>query len=464
LPPTLASTSNAAASTSNASDRGRRTRTVDVGPRYRIERQLGEGGMGLVYEATDLELHRRVAIKLIRHERDDEDARARFLREARSAAALTHPHACQLYEVSEHQGQPFLVLELLDGEPLSKRVERGRLTIQEAATILVPLMEAVSAFHRAGLVHRDLKPSNVFLTTQGVKLLDFGLARRADRSNALTETLMTSPGAVTGTMRYMAPEQITGDPIDGRADVFALGVLLYEMLTGRIPFNAETNIDWLNAVLTDDPQSLGSPELVALDPIVMRALQRRPQDRYESVDHMLHAFQTAIGAGADGADRATSAQAITQASAVSSSAPHAPAPHAPAECAECRLAVLPFRVPQDDDDLRSLEEGLPEALTAALSDSPDWRVISNRLAQPYGRDADLVAVGQKLEVERLLTGSVMRAGDDIRITAQLVDASDGAVCWSLTSNHRWESAVALQDTVCREIRAGLDEHRAHPSS
>jgi serine/threonine protein kinase len=348
---------------------------------------------------------------------------------------------------------------------LSKRMERGRLTIEEAGAILVPLMEAVSAFHRAGLVHRDLKPSNVFLTTQGVKLLDFGLARRADRSNALTETLMTSPGAVTGTMRYMAPEQITGDPIDGRADVFALGVLLYEMLTGRIPFNAETNIDWLNAVLTDDPQSLGNPELEALDPVVIRALQRRPQDRYESVDHMLRAFQTAIGAGAS--DTTTTAQATAQATTrATTQAPavDAPSSHTPAECAECRLAVLPFRVPQDDDDLRSLEEGLPEALTATLSDSPDWRVISNRLAQPYGRESDLVAVGQKLEVERLLTGSVLRDGDDIRITAQLVDASDGAVCWSLTSNHRWESAVALQDTVCREIRAGLDEHRAHPSS
>ena len=172
---------------------------------------------------------------------------------------------------------------------------------------------------------------------------------------------------------------------------------------------------------------------------------------------MLRAFQTAIGAGA--ADTTTTSQATARAT-TQAPAVHAPPPHAPTECAECRLAVLPFRVPQDDDDLRSLEEGAARSIDGGA-------VRLARLARDFEPPRAAVwtrcrslAVGQKLEVERLLTGSVMRAGDDIRITAQLVDASDGAVCWSLTSNHRWESAVALQDTVCREIRAGLDEHRA----
>ena len=142
----------------------------------------------------------------------------RFLREARAAAVLSHPNACQLFEVGEHDGSPFLVMELLDGEPLSTRLERGPMSKEEAADVILPLMDALSEFHQAGLIHRDLKPANVFLTSQGVKLLDFGLARRTQRSDAMTAPALTVPGAITGTMRYMAPEQLTGDPVDARTD------------------------------------------------------------------------------------------------------------------------------------------------------------------------------------------------------------------------------------------------------
>lgn len=440
------------------STEGAANAAVDVGPRYRIERPLGEGGMGLVYEAVDLELDRRVAIKLIRHERDDDEARARFLREARAAAALSHPNACQLYEVSEHNGEPFLVLELLDGEPLSARLARERILLTDLPDILLPLMDVVAAFHGQGLVHRDLKPSNIFLTSRGVKLLDFGLARRADRDNALTATLLTSPGAVTGTMRYMAPEQITGDPIDGRADVFALGVLLYEMLTGRIPFEAETNIEWLNAVLKDEPPSLGDPSLQHLDPIVQRALQRRPQDRYATVDQMRGEFEVAIGQGdieavpAKNAVRNAPANIATNGSAANGSPVTGSGKH---KALARRLVVLPFRVPGDDTELAPLETGVAEALTAVLSQSAQWRVISNRLAQPYADSPDLVAVGKALEVDRLLTGAFLRAGDDVRVTTQLIDAADGAVLWSATNNHHWTTAVALQDVLCDEIASEL---------
>jgi eukaryotic-like serine/threonine-protein kinase len=431
---------------------------IDVGPRYRIERPLGEGGMGLVYEALDVDLKRRVAIKLIRCERDDEETRARFLREARAAAALSHPNACQLYEVSEHEGQPFLVLELLDGEPLSARLARERIPLSEIADILLPLMDVVSAFHQAGLVHRDLKPSNIFLTSRGVKLLDFGLARRADRSDAVTATLVTTPGGVTGTMRYMAPEQITGDPIDARADVFALGVLLYEMLTGRIPFDAATNIEWLNAVLKDEPPTLGDPSLQHLDPIVKRALQRRPQDRYATVDQMCREFEIAMGNGGAGGIQPKDAGAGEADIHVNGAAKPAASP----ESAVRRLAVLPFRVPSGDAELGPLENGVPEALTAAMAQSPGWRLISNRLAQPYADSPDLVTVGKTLEVDRLLTGALLRADDDVRVTTQLVDAADGAVLWSTTNSHRWSSAVALQDIICDEITSALAA-RENPS-
>ena len=262
--------------------------------RYRLEHPLGEGGMGRLFAAVDQQLGRRVAIKLIREDVDEPSSRDRFLREARAAAVLSHPHACQLFEVGEHDGCPFLVMELLDGEPLSARLERGPMSKEEAADVILPLMDALSEFHKAGLIHRDLKPANVFLTSQGVKLLDFGLARRTQRSDAVTAPALTVPGAITGTMRYMAPEQLTGDPIDARTDVFATGVMLFEMLTGRIPFGPGSNVDWLNAVLTEDPPPLGKPELDALDPVIQRALQRRPDDRFTTIDEMAEALRQAL--------------------------------------------------------------------------------------------------------------------------------------------------------------------------
>jgi eukaryotic-like serine/threonine-protein kinase len=404
----------------------------DIATRYHIERQLGQGGMGHVYLALDRELGRRVAIKMIRHDLDDEATRARFYREARAAAILTHPNACHLYEVAEHEGVPFLVMELLDGEPLSARLARGNMTLDETMGVILPLMDAVSAFHQQGLVHRDLKPSNVFLTTRGVKLLDFGLARRSQHHDALTATLLTSPGAVTGTMRYMAPEQITGDPIDARTDIFALGVLLYEMLTGRIPFDAETNLEWLNAVLKDDPPSLGDARLHAIDPIVARALQRKPQDRYETVDQMIGDVQQAIaGEAPTMAKPATTANAAT------------------------RVVVLPFRVPENDAELAPLHDGLPEALTAALSGSAGLTLVSNRVAQAHAESKDLIAVGKDLEVDRLLTGSIQRSGEDVRVTFQFVDAADGAVLASDTSTHRLSSIIALQDDICANVESAL---------
>ena len=198
----------------------------------------------------------------------------------------SHRNACQLYEVAEHEGRPFLVLEFLEGEALSARLKRGRMDREEALGVFFQVMDALIEFHAAGLIHRDIKPSNVFLTPHGAKLLDFGLARRTERDDAMTAPALTAPGAIAGTLRYMAPEQLTGDPIDARTDVFALGVMFFEMLTGRVPFGHGSNVDWLKAVLTEDPESLDDPDLRDLDPVVARALARRPDDRYSTVAEM----------------------------------------------------------------------------------------------------------------------------------------------------------------------------------
>jgi len=399
--------------------------------RYRIERTLGEGGMGRVYEAVDQQLGRRVAVKVIRSGVDDPAGRERFLREARSAAALSHPNACQLYEVDEHDGEPFLVMEFLDGEPLSARIARGRMSRDEAAEVILPLMDVLAAFHKAGLIHRDLKPSNVFLTQQGAKLLDFGLARHTQRSEAVTAPELTAPGAVTGTLRYMSPEQITGDAVDARTDIFGLGVLLHEMLTGRMPFGAETNADWLNAVLTKDAQPLGDPQLRAIDPVVMRALRRKPEERYPTVDEMSAALKAALDPDS------------------------APAPPEPEREGSLRVVVLPFRLLQSDPEITALQDGIPEAVTATLSSSEGLTLVSNRAAQEFADATDLITVGRTLNVDRLLSGSILRAGEEVRVTVQLIDATDGSVRWSQTTQHVLGNVLTLQDDICKQILDGL---------
>jgi serine/threonine-protein kinase len=404
---------------------------TELKERYRIERALGEGGMGRVFEALDLQLHRRVAIKLIREDLDDPKSRDRFLHEARAAATLSHPNACQLYEVSEHEGHPFLVMELLDGEPLSARLKRGPLPKDEAIALVRQLINVLIQFHEAGLIHRDLKPSNVFITEQGLKLLDFGLARQPQRTESLTVSALTVPGAVRGTLRYMAPEQITGDPVDVRTDVFALGVMLYEMLTGRLPFDVPTNLDWLQAVLKEDAPPMRSPELRDLEPVVGRALKRRPEERYASIADMAADLDAAL------------------------SGELAAPPAAPEHDGALRLVVLPFRLLQPDREIGALQDGVPEALTALLASRPELRVTSNRQAQEFADSTDLVAVGQSLKVDRLITGSLLKADDEVRVTVQLVDAADGSVQWSKTAQHAVDGILKLQDAICDEIAREL---------
>jgi non-specific serine/threonine protein kinase len=400
--------------------------------RYRLEEILGEGGMGRVFAAVDQQLGRRVAVKLIRDDLNDAPSRDRFLREAQSAAVLSHRNACQLFEVGEHEGRPFLVLEFLEGEPLSTRLKRGRMGRDEAIGVLLPLMDALIEFHAAGLIHRDIKPSNVFLTPHGAKLLDFGLARRTERDDAMTAPALTAPGAIAGTLRYMAPEQLTGDPIDARTDVFALGVMFFEMLTGRVPFGHGSKADWLKAVLTEAPESLDDPDLRDLDPIVARALARRPEDRYATVEEMSAALREAIGSG---------------------EAPAAPPP--PKRQGAVRAVILPFRMLNEESDVAALQHGVPEKLTALLAGKDGWQFLSNRVAQDFAAEPDLMAVGRSLKVDRLLTGSILHDADKFCVTVQMIGTNDGSVLWSQTTEHKSEGVVGLQDEICRSIVEGL---------
>src|SRR5215831_17697131 len=265
--------------------------------RYRIEEKLGEGGMGVVYRAFDTQLNRPVALKLIRPDSAGSVARARLWREARAAAGLNHPHVCQVYEIGEDNGELFLTMELLDGEALSNRLSRGPIPCSEALEITVAILAALEAAHRGGLVHRDVKPSNVFLTPHGVKLLDFGLARLTSSQDGATETNLTVAGTVLGTPNYMAPEQVLGQTVDQRADLFAAGCVLFEMLAGKPPFFGQSTVRVFHAITSEQPATLtGSPAIMAVDRVIRRALAKNPSDRPASAAVMAGELRASMSA------------------------------------------------------------------------------------------------------------------------------------------------------------------------
>src|SRR5258706_1686118 len=214
-----------------------------IGP-YEITGKLGEGGMGIVYSANDTRLNRPVALKMILDSDRNEESRKRFLREAQAAARVTHPNICRLYDIGEEGGRPFLVMELLEGESMSARLARGSMPLAEALEVVLSVLSALTALHQSAIIHRDLKPSNVFLSTHGVKLLDFGLAKPvAPLGDGQTQTELTAHGVIAGTPRYSSPEQVTGRPVDARSDLFSVAVILFEALAAKPAFAGNSAIE-----------------------------------------------------------------------------------------------------------------------------------------------------------------------------------------------------------------------------
>jgi serine/threonine protein kinase len=266
--------------------------------RYQILGLLGQGGMGMVYHAHDDQLDRPVAIKVVAASHATEIGRQRLLREARAAARIRHPHVCQIYDIGEADGDPFITMELLEGEPLSARLTRGALSVRDSLAIALQMLDALQTLHEHGIVHRDLKPSNVFITAHGVKLLDFGLARDTTPDvggAAMTESPLTLPGTAVGTPHYMSPEQFRGEPTDARSDIFSTGVMLFEMLAGQRPFSGGTDLAIYHAIVYEPPPALGgSPAVAIVDGVVRRALAKRREERIQSAREMAALLRPAI--------------------------------------------------------------------------------------------------------------------------------------------------------------------------
>ena len=387
--------------------------------------------MGVVYAARDDRLERTIALKTLSSVAEDDTARQRLWREARAAASVNHPNICQIYEVGEDDGRVFIVMELLDGQALSERLQRGPLSAIQAVPIALGILAALAALHTRGIVHRDLKPSNVFLTTHGVKLLDFGLARPELESAMDADIGFTRTGFVMGTPRYMSPEQLLGNPVDARSDLFSAGAILFEMLAGRPAFGGRTLAEVFHATRYEQPPALtGSPAVAAIDRVIRRALAKRPADRPASADVMAEELQGTSGIQTVSAP--TVAHTLT------------------------RLVVLPFRVLRSDPETDFLAFSLPDAIATSLSARPAVVVRSSAVAARFGAETpDLRALAADADVDRVVMGTLMRSGDQIRAAAQLVEAPGGTLLTSHTVQSSMGDLFRLQDDIAQRVSEAL---------
>ncbi|MEO6260189.1 MAG: protein kinase [Thermoanaerobaculia bacterium] len=268
------------------------TAPVSLG-HYRVLSPLGAGGMGEVYLALDTRLSRNVAIKVLpAHANADQDAQLRMLREARLIATIEHPNVCTIYEIGEENGRPYIVMQYIQGETLGERMRRGRIPLTEAVSFGRQITAALGEAHKRGIVHRDIKPGNIMISASGVvKVLDFGLAKSFMRGgDDATELLISGPNTIAGTAPYMSPEQLLGEPLDGRSDLFSLGIVLYEIASGRRPFDRRTAAATINAILSDDPGPLASSDLAQLESLILRALAKPVGRRFADASEMHEAF------------------------------------------------------------------------------------------------------------------------------------------------------------------------------
>ena len=387
--------------------------------------------MGVVYEADDERLKRTVALKLMLSLEHDETSRRRFWREAQAAASVNHPHVCQVYEVGEDGGRLFIAMELLDGEPLNKTLRRGPLSVNQALPIAVDMLAALGAIHARGIVHRDLKPSNVFFTPHGVKLLDFGLARPELQTTQDSADSLTRSGTVLGTPGYMAPELITGDPVDARADLFAVGAILFEMLAGRPAFGGRTVIAAVNATLTEQPPALaGSSEVTAVDRVIRRALAKTPEGRPASARAMAEELNAVRSL--DRHEPRAMARALT------------------------RIVVLPFRVLRPDPEIDFLAFSLPDAITTSLAGMGSLVVRSSATAARFAGEApDIKTLAVEADVDRVVMGTLLRSGDQLRAATQLVEAPEGTLLTSHTVQSPLGDLFRMQDDIARRVVEGL---------
>ncbi len=488
--------------------------------RYRILSLLGVGGMGEVYLAEDTQLGRRVALKVLHAALSNQtEPLQRFEQEARAASALNHPNILTIYEIGEANDLRFIATEYVGGETLRDCLRRDRLTISKTLDITIQIVAALEAAHQAGIVHRDVKPENVILRKDGLaKLLDFGIAKLTERPFAEQEAegptrafVKTSPGTVMGTVAYMSPEQVRGQTVDARADEWSLGVMLYEMLTGRLPFAGDTVSDTIAAILKTEakpPTSFNSEIPAELERIVLKTIRKDADERYQHIKSLLidlRDLKQDLDFGAKlkrtrtqdnlemqfASEQATDAQLPNQTNTPNSIHTTSSAEYFVSEINQHRrgallvltilllamgaayfgyyhyfqtvtgapidsIAVVPFVNQNGDAALDYLQDGLTESLIISLSRLPQLRVMARSTMFRYkGREVDPQTVGREVGVRAVLTGRILQQGDSLIISAELVNVADGAQLWGERYSRRTVDLLAMQQEIAREISSHL---------
>jgi serine/threonine protein kinase len=443
-----------------------------VAERYRIERPLSRGGMGAVYEATQLGLDRAVAIKvLLPMFASDSLMIERFRREARAAASLRHPNIIQIYDYGLTEYGPYIVMEFVRGEDLRRLLQFGPVAPERAAQMMEQICSAVAAAHEAGIIHRDLKPDNILIEEQSgslmVKVLDFGIAKLLALPEAMgeDETQASLTGqTIIGSPHYMSPEQCLGSELDARSDVYSLGVTLYEMLAGTVPFPKVSSIAALAQRINTQPQPLRDvqPGLSpALEEVVMKALAREPERRYSTATELARALREALSGGDESEIQMTlelTDPFQTSMGHISPGPPQAIAPVLPSGTLSrrFRLAILPLRNLMADPEIEYLGFALADSVITQLSCLKSLIVRPSSSVEPYRhRTADPRVVGRELQVETILSGSYIRSGDNFRVNAQLIDVGRNEVLWQERIDLKFDNVIELQDRICDELIRGM---------
>jgi TolB-like protein/Tfp pilus assembly protein PilF/predicted Ser/Thr protein kinase len=401
---------------------------------YKLLEIIGEGGVGVVYKAEDLRLGRLVAIKVLAPGAVAvPEQKARFIQEARTAAALDHPNICVVYEIDEAEGETFIAMAYLTGQSVKERVRHGVVPISEAVELSIQAAEGMAYAHAHGVVHRDIKSANLFVTKQGtLKIIDFGLA------TILGQATITVEAATLGTVAYMSPEQANGERIDPRTDIWSLGVVLYEMIAGQLPFSGERELSIIYSILHNQPKALGAVREVVspeLETLVSRALSKSKENRYSSMGEFLQSLRTLR-------EWTPNSQVI---SALTPTLARLPS-----------IAVLPFADMSSGRDQEYLCEGIAEDIINALMQVQGLQVVARGSSFRFaGRAYDLAEIAQKLRVSAVLEGSVRRQGERLRIAAHLIDVHGGYRIWARRFDVEMKDVFAIQDEISLAIANAL---------
>ncbi len=394
---------------------------------YKILEKLGEGGMGVVYKAEDTKLDRIVALKFLpRHLLPDEETKMRFVHEAKAASALNHPNITTVYEIDEVEGECFISMEYIEGKSLKEVIKEKKLSIEETLKIAIQIAEGLNTAHKKDIIHRDIKSDNLMLTDEGVvKIMDFGLAKLKG-VNQLTKT-----GTALGTAQYMSPEQAQGKEVDPRSDIFSFGVVLYEMITGQLPFKGDYEQAVIYSILNENPESLRSLRTevqTELELIVNKALAKSPDLRHQKAGDIL-----------------VDLRKLRKELEFMKEQPSA-------KRRQPSIAVLPFTNLSADKEQDYFCDGMAEEIINALTHVEGLRVVARTSAFVFkDRREDIREIGKKLNVEALLEGSVRKAGNRLRITAQLINVADGYHLWSEKYDQDMEDIFAIQDEISLAI-------------